>query len=614
MRTSRYAWLPSLCFVVAAAAHAAPPEGGPDDHQVCYKAKAADPKFGAVSGVTLTDAFETDPAAKVVKSAFLCNPADNGGAGVIDDTTHLAAYKIKSSIKHVPRTELLVVDTLGAIRVDTKKAELLMSPGSIVINGTPAVPDFLSHGVDQYKCYKVKVSKSSFFNQQSVAFTDQFSGTAKSFDIRKAKHLCLPVAVNGVSRKNPAGHLMCYQAKAARGEPKHAGVIGIRVGNAFAQLEGLSTKKEEEICFPAVVNPTCGDNKVNQPTEECDGSSDSACPGQCSSNCGCWRPHAFTLDPALSRIEVRGMNTTGAGLDRSFSYAGLAGTITISTGNQIKPGQYELAVPTVSLPPLDITVPGFGTVGTACVFLQEDPQLPGSGLAGVGALDCRGGGLVDVAPSPVLYSHQDHCSDGVSSCDSGNLFASQCTPPWRFDQAPLGPTKIHAGTGVCVPAAPTDAMCTATDPLTATSANLEDGGDLHPGTCNSPLYGRVGEEMFNPGDAVLVLNAAIDIRGAGDPCTTPPSTAPIRGPLTTSSAVSTIMDAFPGLPGTGKVQALKLFGVPFTCVDEPLPQHGDPLASVSGVSFVTAVSALDLVLPDPLGTADINTGLVLKAQ
>lgn len=39
--------------------------------------------------------------------------------------------------------------------------------------------------------------------------------------------------------------------------------------------------------------PICGDNVVNQPDEECDGTDDSACPGQCRADCTCPPPEAI---------------------------------------------------------------------------------------------------------------------------------------------------------------------------------------------------------------------------------------------------------------------------------------------------------------------------------
>jgi len=595
-------------------------EGGPDDQHLCYKAKPGKPKFIAVDNVAVHDAFDGATTAKVVKPAFTCNAATVGAGDPIDSLTHLTAYKIKSPIKHVPQLNLLIGDILGQLRVDTTKADLLLVPGNLGIGSPPTPPVFASHNVDNYKCYKVKVTKGTTFVAQQVAIEDEYSGTPKTFDIKKPKHLCIPSDVGSNLRKNNDGYLMCYQAKPARGQTKHVAQIGLRVGNAFNQLEPLDTKKEEEICFPAVRDPECGNDRIDQAIEECDGTSDSACPGQCSPNCGCWRPHTMTLDSAQSRIEVRGASTTtfDTGPEETFSFTGLAGSLTLNTGNRLSSGRYELSVPAVGLPPVDVEVIPMTLGVTACVFLQEDPSLPGSGIAGIGSVDCLGGGTNTEFPSPNLFIHQDHCTEGVGGCDSGTAFTSECTPDWGFDEVPLGPGKIHAATGACVPAALTDTMCNASDDLTGTTATVDTRPFPHPsGTCNSPLYGRLGNGAYEAGDAVMVVTAVVDLRELGDPCIDPPSVNAItvQGPITTGTATSTIMDAFPSKPGIGKVQSLVLNGSPLTCIAGPLPQHGDPIASTSGASFVIALSALDIDAAEPILLAfDLNAGIVLKAQ
>jgi hypothetical protein len=44
---------------------------------------------------------------------------------------------------------------------------------------------------------------------------------------------------------------LCYQAKAAKGEPKHVAVQGIFVNNQFGP-EQLDTVKEEDLCVPSI--------------------------------------------------------------------------------------------------------------------------------------------------------------------------------------------------------------------------------------------------------------------------------------------------------------------------------------------------------------------------
>jgi len=401
---------------------------------------------------------------------------------------------------------------------------------------------------------------------------------------------------------------MCYQAKPAKDQPKHVGVVGIQAANVFGQTESRDTKKEAELCVASIINPICGDNAVNQASEVCDGTDDTACPGQCSSLCQCRVAFPFVLDSANSKIDLRGVNGTGGGLDKSFTFSGLSGTVTINIDGQLTPGQYAVSVPVTTLPPLDINVPPFGSFGTACVFLVEDPDLPGSGLSGVGVLNCFGT-PVNTIPSPDFNAHTDHCTNGTA-CDSG------MPPNCAGDLGNGG--KIHTGTGLCVPAAPTDSSCTKSDPLTATTAKLEStaAGDPHDGVCNSPLYGVFGTQTWNAGDAVLTLNAAIEIRGASDPCNGPPTGSVIRGPLTTGTVASTIMDAFPDVaPASGKVQALVVSGTRFSCID-PLPAPpAAPIAGTSGVAFVTGATILDLPIPIPApSVADINAALTLKAQ
>jgi hypothetical protein len=49
----------------------------------------------------------------------------------------------------------------------------------------------------------------------------------------------------------------------------------------------------DDFCLPGCVCPVCGDNSVNRQGEQCDGTDDSACPGQCQANCTCAPPSQF---------------------------------------------------------------------------------------------------------------------------------------------------------------------------------------------------------------------------------------------------------------------------------------------------------------------------------
>src|SRR5262249_55798954 len=113
-------------------------------------------------------------------------------------------------------------------------------------------PDPLSHDVDHFKCYQVKLSRGTKFQViPGVAVLDQFN-QPRLFDIDKPTRLCLPVDKNGEGIKHQSAHLMCYQVKAVKEppQPKHVKVLGIFVNNQFGP-ERLDTVKEDEFCVPS---------------------------------------------------------------------------------------------------------------------------------------------------------------------------------------------------------------------------------------------------------------------------------------------------------------------------------------------------------------------------
>lgn len=571
-------------------AAAADPVGSPADPFLCYK--AITPPGGTrfdEQTVLLSDGFES-LGFEVQKPDQICSPADVGGEGVVDATTHLERYKIRAvtgSPKHVKQTGIRVLNQFGTIRVDTIKPDLLMVPAGASTVSSPPAPLFGAHGVDHYKCYKVKVTKGTAKFAKGVQRTVADSLVAvKTFDVKTPKHLCTPVSEDLQPIKNPSGHLLCYIAKPAKGQPKHVPMNGLFTHDLFWASQ-LDTKTEKEICVPSIINPVCGDGVLNDGDEDCDGADDDACPGKCTSLCACPTAHPFVIDPAASQITVRG----ALGLNSTTPLTGLSGTFSFDTGGQSQPGVYEVSIPIAALPPLDVA-----GLATACVFLVEDPNRPGSGVSGSGILNCAGSTIPGQA-SPDLGVHIDHCTNGTA-CDSYPV-GNGCVSPLGFGG------KIHSLTGACVPEGPPDASCTATDEATGTSANLEGASDIHPGVCQSPLYGVIKTTPWSAGDAFVTVNVAVDVRGPGDLCAGPPTSAPILAPLTTGTVLSTIMDAFPSTAGTGKVQALQMDGTPFNCSALLDSNNAD------GAALVATFAALD---QDIFGLADLNVGLVLTAQ
>jgi hypothetical protein len=218
-------------------------------------------KFPKGVQVSLTDQFDAAGIFTVKKPVSLCLPAEKTFNDIVEDIndpdTHLKGYKIKPQTPHVPQTNIKVVNQFGQLFVDTIKPDRLLAPTAKELDHPVDAPDNDAHGVDHYKCYKVKVTKGTAKFPKGIQATvvDQFN-QPKLYNVKKPTRLCTPVEKsrlpNGVPEpiKDDAAHLMCYQAKPAKGQPKHVKVTGIHVNNQFG-LEQLDTIKEEELCVPS---------------------------------------------------------------------------------------------------------------------------------------------------------------------------------------------------------------------------------------------------------------------------------------------------------------------------------------------------------------------------
>jgi hypothetical protein len=224
------------------------PDGCADDF-LCYGAKAT---FTPIPNVRLVDQFE-DIFVTVRKLKHLCTPADKNAEGVFDDVTHQASYTITQAPgtpKFVRRTNLLVENQFGQLRVDAYKRDLLLVPSNKNLSGPTPPPNLGAINVDHYKCYKAKTTAGTpRFVAQTVTVEDQFT-TPKTFVLKKIRHLCNPVDKNNEGIKNSTVHLACYQAKPASGQPKHVRRTGVNTNNQLGALV-LSTVKESELCIPS---------------------------------------------------------------------------------------------------------------------------------------------------------------------------------------------------------------------------------------------------------------------------------------------------------------------------------------------------------------------------
>jgi len=245
-----------------------PPEPPTIDHFLSYDIKKpkGEPKFLKFD-VTLADQFQTDIVFTVEKRNTLLNPVDKNGESISDPDTHLVGYKVKQfrpkGVPKPPKDPIVGIevkdqffpDGLIVDISDINKADRLLVPASKSLTG-PAPPLDDSHNVDHYLCYKVKLPKGTEFPKDiQVLLADQFIdpdglGVTQLFDLKKPKRLCNPVDKNGEGIKNDENHLICYDVKRPKGDPKHEKTV-VFLNDQFSEANFWETKKEKELCVPA---------------------------------------------------------------------------------------------------------------------------------------------------------------------------------------------------------------------------------------------------------------------------------------------------------------------------------------------------------------------------
>jgi hypothetical protein len=224
-----------------------------DDFQ-CYRigrSRGALP-FAPLSGVQLDDGFGSGLFG-VTRAKHLCLPADKSGEGIVDQVTHLEAYRIRGGTS-VRRT-VRVVNQLGSLSLDTVKPDLLLVPTAKSLVGPPAPPDPLNHNVDHFQCYRVRVTRGTprLARDLQVTVADQFTSPPVAYGVRNPRHLCNPVDKNGEGIKNPTRRLLCYRLHLPA-QPRHVQRTSVFLANQFGP-ETVDTVKEYEFCVPSEEAP-----------------------------------------------------------------------------------------------------------------------------------------------------------------------------------------------------------------------------------------------------------------------------------------------------------------------------------------------------------------------
>src|SRR4029077_13341021 len=223
-----------------------PQPNGCADHYLCYKAKLTG--FTPLPSVHLVDEFE-DVTVAATAARRLCTPANKDNEGVSDTSTPLESCFTREAVQPPAHTRT-TTDQYGSLSLTTGKPELLLVPTAKSLTSSPPAPDENTIGVNHYKCYRARVTPGTpaFPRGKQASIVDQFNTPAKLFDVKKPRHLCNPVSKNGEAVKDANAHLVCYQVKGAKGQPKHAR-RNVFLHNQFDAETG-TTIKESELCVP----------------------------------------------------------------------------------------------------------------------------------------------------------------------------------------------------------------------------------------------------------------------------------------------------------------------------------------------------------------------------
>jgi hypothetical protein len=207
--------------------------------------------------------------------------------------------------------------------------------------------------------------------------------------------------------------------------PRRKGKSGCLTTGEVSAIEA----KADAVVLDAVVTiagERCGDNVVNQPTEECDGPDDDVCPGLCFSSCTCPTP-----------IRGNGSVEMGEACDSPCQQG------TCDPG-QVCNGFCDCE----PVAPCDCG----SAVRTQYTYTASPPPMPNCGTTDGGenpTLDCAGlyigggGGLPVPAPSPdegVNICNVDCCNGtslALSNTTAGEVGIRNCTSAGCLFGAPL---------------------------------------------------------------------------------------------------------------------------------------------------------------------------------
>jgi hypothetical protein len=227
------------------------PDAG--DSYFCYAGSASTP-FETVP-LEIEDEFDGSVIYDARRPSSVCLAGERDSVAAIDPSTHLRAYELRTvsgEPEHVPVLAAHYENVLGTVYVDIASPGRLLVPASVDLSAPTGEPDFGTHGVDYYKCYRARMTRSRpkyFPTNVQMHFEDPFED--RDYLLRPPTRVCVPASINGSSIKTPGRHLLCYKAGRGRYMPPHTTRDGVHTADLLGATE-METRREEEVCIPAV--------------------------------------------------------------------------------------------------------------------------------------------------------------------------------------------------------------------------------------------------------------------------------------------------------------------------------------------------------------------------
>lgn len=204
-----------------------------------------------------------------VERDFLDNSPDcdtvlnSQGHNIILDPTNCGGFGVTDRVGEDPLLDAELMDNGGG----TPTFQLLLGSPA-VDNGNPetceavdqrgrerdeacdigAFERALSTPPDHFLCYKAKITrKTDDFTKRTRGIVDAFEN--RSFEVRQLRGLCNPADKNGEGIDDPQTHLVAYQLRRRKDDPKHERRT-VRVENQFGAIT-VDTKKPSRLLMPS---------------------------------------------------------------------------------------------------------------------------------------------------------------------------------------------------------------------------------------------------------------------------------------------------------------------------------------------------------------------------